>query len=219
MIYTHERLEAKRPAGVGLISEPAPQPLLIEKDPTPWQRMSEYLEGRGLSFTTARYNGCYPILRNGLRLYIPARTRIDGHVYWQARSMDGNVLRYNSPFGPRRDALVVMRSVKRVLRYYEKVAIVEGPLDALAVAEHVDCMGIGLMGVTPSDEVLGHVLHLLTVYQPQVTLLVADRDSVGEMAKIQGWLAMKGYLSQMRIPQGFKDLCEGTSQQREELLT
>ena len=217
MIYQHEINEAKREPNTGVISEPPPVPLLSQEDPSPWQTMRDYLGTRGISFANARYNGCYPISRKGLRMYIPAQTRIDGHHYWQARSLDGHQLRYDSPFGPRRDALVVTKNLARV-RDLVNVAIVEGPLDALAVSEVEGLIGIGLMGIKPSDEVLTHLLGQLWWAQAQVILLVADRDSVGEMAKIQGWLAMRGYPSELRVPQGFKDVCEGTQEQREELL-
>ena len=217
MIYQHEINEAKREPNTGVISEPPPVPLLSQEDPSPWQIMSNYLDTRGISFANARYNGCYPILRKGLRMYIPALTRIEGHHYWQARSLCGHQLRYESPFGPRRDALVVMKNLARV-RDLVNVAIVGGPLDALAVSEVEGFIGIGLMGIKPSDEVLVHLLGQLWWAQAQVILLVADRDSVGEMAKIQGWLAMRGYPSELRVPQGFKDVCEGTIEQRKELL-
>ena len=217
MIYQHEIKEAKREPNTGVISEPPPVPFLSQEDPSPWQTMSEYLHGRGISFANARYNGCYPILRKGLRMYIPAQTRIDGHHYWQAKSLDGHQLRYDSPFGPRRDALVVAKNLSRV-RDLVNVAIVEGPLDALAVSEVDGFIGIGLMGIKPSDEVLAHLFNQLWCTRPQVILCVADRDSVGEMAKIQGWLAMRGYPSELRVPQGFKDVCEGTIEQRKELL-
>ena len=98
------------------------------------------------------------------------------------------------------------------------VAIVEGPLDALAAAEVPGCTGIALMGIKPPEEALVHLLFRLQILEPQAILCVADRDSVGEMAKIQGWLSMRGYPSELRIPQGFKDVCEGTQEQREELL-
>lgn len=223
MIYQHDIQEAKREPNTGVISEPPPEPAFSKDDfcPSPWQVMSQYLEGRGISFATARYNGCYPIWYRGLRMYIPAVTRIDGHHYWQARSMDGHQLRYDSPFGSRRDALVVAKRIAGREWGLVNVVIVEGPLDALAVAEtpgRPALIGVALMGVKPPEEALVHLSHLLHTWQPQATLLIADRDSVGEMAKIQGWLSMRGYPSELRIPQGFKDVCEGTQEQREELL-
>lgn len=217
MIYQHEIKEAKREPNTGIISEPPPVPFLSQEDPSPWQTMRDYLDTRGISFANARYNGCYPILRKGLRMYIPAVTRIEGHHYWQARSLDGNQLRYDSPFGPRRDALVVAKNLARV-RDLASVAVVEGPLDALAVSEVEGFVGIGLMGIRPNEEALVHLLSHLDFQKPRVILLIADRDSVGEMAKIQGWLAMRGYPSELRVPQGFKDVCEGTVEQRKELL-
>ena len=217
MIYQHEINEAKREPNTGVISEPPPVPLLSKEDPSPWQVMSEYLDTRGISFANARYNGCYPILRKGLRMYIPTLTRIEGHHYWQARSLDGHQLRYESPFGPRRDALVVAKNLSNRFGHMI-VAVVEGPLDALAVSECDWRIGVGLMGIRPSEEALVHLSHVLHTLKPQDILLIADRDSVGEMAKIQGWLAMRGYPSELRVPQGFKDVCEGTQEQREELL-
>lgn len=218
MIYQHEIKEAKREPNTGVISEPPPVPLFTQDvGISPWQVMSNYLDTRGISFANARYNGCYPISRKGLRMYIPALTRLDGHHYWQARSLDGHQLRYDSPFGPRRDALVLTRNLCRVTELVN-VVVVEGPLDALAVSEIEGFVGIGLMGIKPPDEALVHLLSHLDFQKPRVILLIADRDSVGEMAKIQGWLAMRGYPSELRVPQGFKDVCEGTVEQRKELL-
>lgn len=150
-------------------------------------------------------------------MYIPAQTRIDGHHYWQARSLDGHQLRYDSPFGPRRDALVVMRSLTRG-EGRGKLVIVEGPMDALAVSECVGCVGVALMGISPSEEALTHLSNIIHTMRGYKLRCVADRDSVGEMAKVQGWLARRGYGSHLVVPQGFKDVCEGTVEQREELL-
>ena len=221
MIYQHDAQEAKREPNTGVISEFPPEPAFTIDGVSPWQTMSEYLQGRGISFATARYNGCYPIWRKGLRMYIPAVTRVDGHHYWQARSMDGDQLRYESPFGPRRDALIVAKRVAGREWGLINVVIVEGPLDALAVAETPGIpalIGIALMGVKPPEEALVHLSYLLHKWRPQSIKCIADSDSVGEMMKIQGWLSMRGYPSELRIPQWFKDVCEGTPEQREELL-
>jgi len=215
MIYTHDREELQREPYTGVITDGPP--IAVPDSDIAWDSMNTYLQARGLSPANATRNGCYPINRKGLRMYIPAETELKGHHYWQARSLEGHELRYDSPFGPRRDAIIVM-SGHRGIRPLTKIAIVEGPLDALAVAEYPEWIGIGLMGATPSEEALNHVAHRLRLYQPQVLRCIADRDSVGAMAKIQGWLAMRGYPSELRIPQGFKDICEGTGPQRTELL-
>ena len=97
-----------------------------------------YLKERGLSWDLAEENGWYPsrnAMDSFLRIVIPALTTVKDHIYWQARAVSKNVhIRYQTPRGPRHGALVRVRALPDDEHTCE-VVIVEGPLDALAVAE------------------------------------------------------------------------------------
>lgn len=118
-----------------------------------WDQARDYLKARGLNYMTAFDNGWYPSQDAGdsaLRLVIPGYSRIKRNCYWQARAIDGNKIRYQSPHGVRRgDAIVVVwpSSIPK------KWVIAEGPMDALAAAE-VGFGGVGLMGASPPLEAL-----------------------------------------------------------------
>lgn len=142
---------------------------------TIWPRMSDkgidfddvkhYLQERGLSWDLAEENGWYPsreAMDSFLRIVIPAVSTLKGHVYWQARSVSLNVnIRYQTPKGPRQGALIKVDTWQiDALEAADKVVIVEGPTDALAVA---DCGydAIALMGITPGELALDHLVKLV----------------------------------------------------------
>lgn len=183
-MYQHERQESKyQPTDTN-----SDVPILDGLPSTYYMAMSQYLSERGLSYMTARSNGWTMCDRNGRRVYIPARSLIEGHVYWQARGIDGQELRYDSPRGPRRDALVVVES-----GYTPKVlGVVEGPMDALAVGEIPGCTGIALMGISPSEETIQHLLTYVKAYA--IILFIADRDQIHGMFDVQTKVLLKAQL-------------------------
>ena len=153
-----------------------------------WYHMSVYLHERHLSYLLARINERKSIRRKGVRIYIPATTRIPGHVYWQARGIEGQELRYDSPYGPRRDALVITKS--NSLKPDHTAVVVEGPMDALAASGVPGHTGIALMGHQPSDEVLAHLVHHVNQYDK--VIFVADSDEIAGMAMVQQSVALIG---------------------------
>jgi len=178
-----------------------------------WVEMFQYLSDRGLSAILASTNGWYPIHRKGLRIYIPATTRIPNHVYWQARGIWGQDLRYDSPYGPRRDALVVVKSkVPGTI-----ACVVEGPMDALAMAELTGVTGIALMGLSPPQEALDHLVALCQEYE-QVFCL-PDKADIDGMFKIQNYLSTRGIMSTCKVPLDRKDVACYSLRERRELIS
>ena len=171
--------------------------------------MCNYLEGRGLRYGFARRQGWYPCERKGARILIPATSQIPGHTYWQARAIEGQELRYESPNGPRRDSLIVMD------RKSAATAIVEGPMDALAMAE-IGVNAIALMGISPNDEALQHLVSLTS--GKSVVYCLCDRDQVHGMMKVQSYLAQREIYSELKCPVLGKDVAEMTVEERKEVL-
>lgn len=215
MKYQHEQKESVHPKD-SINTEAPPAPL---REQWALDMMKEYLEGRGLSYERAIANGCYPIDKKGYRVFIPSRSRVSSHVYWQSRAMDpDNRLRWDSPPTPRRDALVVMFGPLRDKTGIDRLVIVEGPMDALAVASLDLHIGIGLMGINPTQEALDHVCSYIQCFSPREVVCVCDRDQIAGMCKIQSYLAMRGYMSKLVIPLAHKDIACYTLKQREEIL-
>jgi len=77
--------------------------------------------------------------------------------------------------------------------YAPKVlAIVEGPMDALAVGELPGCTGIAIMGISPSEET---IYHLLTYAKRYGTIMfIADRDQLHGMFNVQTRVLFKAQL-------------------------
>lgn len=216
MIYEHESRESKY-KGEGINTSPPPRPI---KEQWALDLMQEYLSSRDLSYNLALMNGCYPCKsKDAVRIYIPARTRIKDHIYWQARAIEDSWLRYDSPQGPKRDALIVF-SNKSYFNHLglSNVVIVEGPLDALAVASLDSHIGISLMGNNPGQESLDHLADMVIRLKPLQVFCVADRDAVGPMHKIQSYLAMRGIMSQLKVPLDKKDLACYSVEERRRLL-
>jgi len=175
MIYQHEVKERKqKPLTINTEAPPAPL-----KEQWALDMMREYLEGRGLSYERAISNGMYLIQKRGFRVYIPARSRLQGHTYWQARTISNEIPRWDSPNVPRRDALVVIYGRLRDKAGLDRLVIVEGPMDALAVASLDLHIGIALMGISPSQEALDHVFHYVRCFNPRDIVCVADKDQIG----------------------------------------
>lgn len=218
MKYQHERKESsgcRNETRPSINTEAPPAPL---REQWALDMMKEYLEGRGLSYERALSNGCYPVERRGYRLYVPARTRLQGHMYWQARSMDGSQLRWDSPYTPRRDALTIMYGRFKDRTPVEAIVIVEGPMDALAVASLDLHIGIALMGINPTGEALEHLVNKIQMFTPKHIYCVADSDQIAGMCKVQSYMAMRGFVSKLIIPLAHKDIACYSVEERRELL-
>jgi len=199
MHYTHDRNERQRnPGQINTRNLPYQNDMGLDR----FDLMRDYLSARGLNCILALHNGWYPVENKGLRIYIPAVTRIPGHMYWQARSIEGHPLRYDSPFGPRRDALVVVKGEVPC----STVCIVEGPMDALAMAELTGVAGIALLGLSPPEEALAHLASLCEEYSRVVC--VPDKAEIDGMMLIQNYLANRAIQSTMKIPFDRKDIAD-----------
>jgi len=205
-------------------------------DNTVWPLMStngvdlddckRYLKDRGLSWELAEENGWYPSRDAGdrfLRIVIPALSTKAGHVYWQARAVSSNVhLRYQSPKGPRHGALVLVQanlisnSHSIYNRGSNKVVIVEGPMDALAVA-HCRYDAVALMGIDPGQSAL---VHLAKLVDKRPALIVLDNEPAAQSSAslIAMGLASYGSKSHVANLYGCKDLAAMRSNNRQQWL-
>jgi len=207
--YTHERRERTEPDRINTESYPA-EACYLRAD------MKRYLDKRGLDYAIARTNDWYPSVDAGddsPRIVIPATTQIDRHKFWQARAMDGNKKRYQSPYGSRLDAVVVVYA-DGANDHDEKMVLVEGPMDALAAAGE-GYTAIALMGVTPGPRILRHVA---TLTQSSRVLFIADADAVGKTAELIAWLSAMGVAIRMTTTFIEKDLAAMTQEHRGMLL-
>jgi len=204
--YDHERQERE------------PRPIcrkLPVLDPALWPMYDYYLRARSLDSGLARYNLWYPSHAAGDfwdRIVIPCTSQVPGNLYWQARSMAGQEPRYQSPANSREDSLVVVWP--RGSSSQTPRIVVEGPMDALAAAQH-GCVGIALMGLTPSAQVFGHLMSLC-FHHPVV--VVVDRDAQETGISIQLWLAQEGIRARIASPYPYNDLAEMDREARQEIL-
>ena len=125
--------------------------------------------------------------------------------------------RYDSPCGPRRDALIQVASFK--ITPLKRICIVEGPMDALALAELDNTIAYSIMGGNPSSEQIQHLVKQIQSLCPQVVYCVADKDNVGGMAGVQSRLAQYGTKSILTRPLDKKDVACYTLQERGQILT
>jgi len=172
--YQHEHREQRE--------RPAARPHLLPREAPELRGLQDiYLDRRGLDPWTARFNGWYPSRSAGdsaARIVIPAAPA--GLGFWQARAMDPEEpKRYQSPHGPRGNAVVVVYSLRAMVK---RLVIVEGPMDALAAAA-VGATGIALMGMTPPGSCFDYIAAKWPFAE---TLVVPDRDAQGAGAQ---WLA------------------------------
>lgn len=207
MEYAHERGERRQ----GLTPS---KPVVLPPPSTAlWPRMEAYLHNRGLSFRLAKINGWYPTLDrySTARIVIPTQSLLNTWPYYQARAMDNNPKRYDSPSAPRGDALVICYPyISR-----DHLVLVEGPMDALAAAE-CDYTGIALMGNTPSTTVLDHVRNVAALYSGIIVL--SDVDAVGEAVEIVHQLWTAGCHAVLRTINGYKDLAEVPLEKRRSII-
>lgn len=171
---SHEAVAAKaagrkRPAALPRVA----QDLLINQD--------RYLARRGLDPHTARFNGWYPSRSAGdsaARIVIPASP--PGLGFWQARAMDSlEPKRYQSPHGPRENAVIIVYSLRAMVK---RLVVCEGPMDALAAAA-VGCTGVALMGNTPPSVCFDYIAKK---WPGAETLVIPDSDARDAGAQ---WLA------------------------------
>ena len=174
MIYQHEARERRKPAQSG-------RPLLPRVASDLRERQDAYLDRRGLDPFTARFNGWYPsrsAVDSADRIVIPASP--PGLRFWQARAMDPTYAkRYQSPHGPRENAVIIVYSLRAMVK---RLVVCEGPMDALAAAA-VGCTGIALMGNTPPSACFDYIAKK---WPGAETLVVPDSDARDAGAQ---WLA------------------------------
>ena len=173
-MYDHEKAER---VVSGNYCKALPQRTMLDEGTL----LDKYLYSRELSPTLAKQNGWYLSRHAGDwndRVVIPAQSEIKDLKFWQARYIgsDPTIKRYQSPPGPRMDALVVVYP-DGVPTY---AVVVEGPLDGLAAAGE-GALGIGLMGATPSVLVLDY---LAKRCQGLKTVVVADNDAMDKATMI-----------------------------------
>jgi hypothetical protein len=173
--YQHERREQReRPV--------SPTGRFLPREaPDLRARQDAYLDRRGLDPHTARFNGWYPSRSAGdsaARIVIPAAPASLG--FWQARALDPKEpKRYQSPHGSRGDAVIVVYSLRPMVK---RLVVCEGPMDALA-ATTTGSTGIALMGNTPPGVCFDYIA---SKWPRAETLVVPDRDAQASGAQ---WLA------------------------------
>lgn len=205
---------------------------------TVWPEMSDkgkdfdsckaYLVDRKLSWDIAEANGWYPSRQANdatLRVVIPAVSAAPGHVYWQARSVLPNAIRYQSPRGPRMDALVrvlplalsesvvVGQDTDRTIQ--PCAVITEGPMDALAAAD-LGFISYALMGMQPPSTTLDHLARKL---QRRPCLLCFDNEAEAQAQGLQVCLALASRgIRSIVCPLPAKDLAAMTPAERRRVL-
>lgn len=155
-----------------------------------------YLKERGLSWALAEANGWYPsrsAMDSFLRIVIPARSALFGHVYWQARAVSENVhRRYQTPRGPRHGALIKVEVDPLEIDpgVSDSVVIVEGPMDALACAA-CGYDSIAIMGITPGELAIAHLINMVD-RRPALVVLDNEPLAQSEAGRIAMRLASSG---------------------------
>lgn len=161
-----------------------------------------YLRLRDLSHTLARENFWFPSDQAGdssPRVVIPA-TATPPNIFWQARAMDDNPKRYQSPAAPKGDALVIVWPM--LDRTPLGTVLFEGPMDALAIAE-LGYVGVATMGL-PTE--LG--LDALCKAPGGARIVVLDSDYKQPMLKAAGMLLERGIRVRILDPYPAKDFAE-----------
>lgn len=208
MEYAHERGERRQ----GLT--PTKPVVLPPLSTAHWAMMRTYLRGRGLSPPLAESNGWYPTVDrySTPRIVIPAQSLVNTWPYYQARAMDNNPKRYDSPRAPRGDALVICYPR---IPGSDLVVVVEGPMDALSAAA-CGYLGIALMGNTPGDTVLAHIREVSKPYRGIIVL--SDVDAVGQAIEVVHKLWTTGCRANFRPIKGYKDLAEVPHEKRRTII-
>lgn len=206
-MYRHEQDERKKSAH--------PMCTTLPVQSVFQHNMNEYLESRKLDWVLARANGWFESCEAGdsfPRVVIPAQTWKAGHVYYQARDTTGKAyLRYQSPKGPRHDALIITTPKGKSLGQ----VIVEGPMCALRAAM-CGYIGVALMGMCPSQSTLFHLALLLE--EEMATVVLLDRDSGAASVKVTMFLAAQGFCVRSNQFTKSKDLAALSVKESRKLL-
>ena len=225
MSYEHElKWKIDPPKDLGSLIERTVRPCVWPRGELEyWPHVVWYLKNRGLSPELAHANSWYPGYYHGMRIIIPAR-RTDRGEFWQGRLLDqiyqgtyhieeSGWKRWDSPHGPRGDAIVLLEPPDRRGR---GVVVVEGPMDALAAAEF-GFLGVATLGVQPNSAVLDHIASVAKKYP--WFCIIPDRDELGRWAHTQAELGKRGiYGSILLPPSPYKDLAETPRESRKEML-
>jgi hypothetical protein len=212
VIYQHEIEERRARASY----DPGDRVMPEFAGPEYYEEQDEYLRARDLSPKLARENGWYPSMRAGdslLRIVMPASPAALNH--YQARLIERPVMegakRYQSSHGARGPAVIIVYPgfIERLA-----IAVVEGPMDALAAAG-AGLVGVSLMGNTPPVAALEHIASLFQNFR---ALVVPDRDSYAEAARTMTRLAGLGMRAELRTIFPWKDLAEVPRGKREAAL-
>lgn len=187
---------------------------IVDSTPSAWGSFDRYIIDRECSPELAKYHGWYPSRSAGdkhLRIIIPAPWS-DGTPYWQARCIsDGVFPRYRSANAPRGDGIVIV--YPSPLSSPPTYVIVEGPIDALALAG-CGVVGIGLMGNTPSAVVWDRIKSLVSGHR---VLVYPDSDAVTEAAEWLTQLRARGIIAEYCVPVG-KDFADLPFSRRQEVV-
>lgn len=166
------------------------------------QQMRFYLNERGISYGIATRQLWYPSDSAGdalPRVVIPAASRNENNRYWQARAMVPAEKRYTSPYASRGDAIILFYDIVTRLSPW---VVVEGPMDALSLMQH-GIKSIGLMGLTPSAEVIEHIVWRFntsnTSNRTPHAVFLADSDHAELMAAVMRRVIDKGSLLRCRL--------------------
>jgi len=175
-----------------------------------------YLTNRDLSPDLAALNGWYPTLDGGddvLRIVIPASNSLD-YPYWQARAIPAvpSEARYLSPNVPRTDSVIIVWPGKSRTTKPGVVAVVEGPMDALAAAG-TGVVGVATMGGMPPTAVYSYLARL---FHGKTMIVIPDRDMQAAGSRSVRELRERGIAAWLRLlPASGKDLCALSPRRRE----
>jgi hypothetical protein len=214
MYYAHEA-EERKPSVHPMNTELPPQ----STDVGHGIKAFDYMDARRLSAPLAINNGWYVSAQAGdtnPRIVIPCVTHKVGHAYWQARDVSGKAfLRYTSPKGPRHEALVKVAPMHSA----RGIVVVEGPMDALSAAQ-AGYLSYAIMGMQPNRSTLMHLCLLIEDNSKLPVLVVLDRDSKANGAKICLFIASQGYRCAFTtLPGPEKDLAECLPIKRKKFLS
>lgn len=209
MNYAHER-KAHRDA------RPQVDAVMPTRNGAYATHMREYLVERGLSYLLAEYNGWYTSTDAGdnhPRIVMPA-SNTGGFIYWQARSIySGDLPRYQSPRVPRHDSVIVVYASNN-WELSEYIYIVEGPMDALAIAGE-GYTAIALMGSMPKHEAL---VSIVTRFPDKRLVIFADTDAFGAGARLLAEFSMLGRTVLLMNATPYKDIASVPVDLRREYL-
>jgi len=112
-------------------------------------------------------------------------------------------LRYDSPFEPRGDSIIVVHPMgfKK-----QRAVIVEGPMDALAAAEY-GYLGIAVMGNNPAQEAIDLIVKKFAITHAPFWI-VPDMDDPTFGAKMLASFASRRVAAKVALLTGGKDICE-----------